>query len=239
MLTTRGFIIYGQSRSGSTLLKELLNSHPDITCDGELLTMGWKYLDHPLTIKLISKYPYPYFNLRRLRSGSPVYGFKFMIFNSRKPGKVLQHLVRNHWKLIHIHRNNILKQSLSNIIAKETRHWHLKEGESPPDYRLEIPPEKLLGELNTRKIWSERGNRFLEGIPHLRLDYESDLEEEENWSRTAARLFSYLDLEYQPVSSRINKTDPRPYREVISNYDDLITSLEKSNYGHLLKDNQE
>lgn len=33
---TAKFVIHGQSRSGSTLLVELINTHPDIYCDREL-----------------------------------------------------------------------------------------------------------------------------------------------------------------------------------------------------------
>ena len=31
------FVLFGQGRTGSKLLVELLHSHPDIHCDGEVL----------------------------------------------------------------------------------------------------------------------------------------------------------------------------------------------------------
>ncbi len=50
---TSKFIIFGQGRSGSTLLKQLLDSHPEITCEGELLNVEDKYVTNPLLRKLI------------------------------------------------------------------------------------------------------------------------------------------------------------------------------------------
>ena len=35
------FCIISQARSGSTLLREALHSHPDIVCHGEVLSRSW------------------------------------------------------------------------------------------------------------------------------------------------------------------------------------------------------
>jgi hypothetical protein len=58
------FIIFSQSRSGSTLLKELLHSHPSVNCEGEILALSEGYIKNVLLLKILRRMPIPYFYIR-------------------------------------------------------------------------------------------------------------------------------------------------------------------------------
>ncbi len=60
--TKSKFIIFGQGRSGSTLLMELLDSHPEIKCDSELFTKECGYERNRFKLALYRYYPYPLIN---------------------------------------------------------------------------------------------------------------------------------------------------------------------------------
>ncbi len=51
-MTTK-FVIYGQSRSGSTLLVELINTHPDVQCDGELFNEDAARIGNRVLLSLV------------------------------------------------------------------------------------------------------------------------------------------------------------------------------------------
>ena len=118
------FIVFGQSRSGSTLLVELLNSHPDVHCDGELFNKSEIYIRSRLLLKFFCRFPFLYIRYRLRTSFERAYGFKLFFFQVKSPEKLLKKLSRHGWKIISIRRENIIAQSLSNIIAFETNLWH-------------------------------------------------------------------------------------------------------------------
>lgn len=79
----RDFVVFGMGRSGSTLLASLLNAHPSIHCDGEILSpVYWHRRRRPLRLPML-RYPLFYIRYRQLvaqyRHGASVYGFKLFL----------------------------------------------------------------------------------------------------------------------------------------------------------------
>ena len=65
------FVLFGGGRNGSTLLVSLLNSHPDIYCDGEIL---------------VGKLRSPFKHIKRRMQSSPksIYGFKLLSYQLKE-----------------------------------------------------------------------------------------------------------------------------------------------------------
>src|SRR5262245_59649309 len=72
------FVIYGQSRSGSTLLVELLDSQPNVDCDNELFNEV-KEFRRRLISRLVKFCPYSYVDHKSRRCACDAYGFKFLV----------------------------------------------------------------------------------------------------------------------------------------------------------------
>ncbi len=233
--TQRKFIVYGQSRSGSTLLIDLIDSHPEITCEGELLESDWGYLPSNRLCSLVKLYPYPFFNYRRRLAKTKVYGFKLFCFHLRNKQKAIQRLSRTGWKIIYLKRNNLFEQTISNLIALETKHWHSKPGFVVPTYKVTIPLARLEHSLKTRERWCAFEEASLQGIDFLQIEYEGDLKGAHLHQQAADRVFSYLGLESTPVQSDFRKTDTRSYREILKNYDEILEYIRDTQYGHMVK----
>lgn len=228
------FIIYGQSRSGSTLLVDLANSHPDITCEGELLQYDWGYIPNKRLCSIVTLYPYPFFHFRRKLAKTSVYGFKLFCFHLRKEQVAIRKLSESGWKIIYLKRNNFLYQAISNLIAFETKHWHTKPGQMTPRYRVSIPISKLEQALKNRERWNLAEEKSLRDIDFLQIDYEKELKDSCHHQQTAEKIFSYLDLDSAPAKSDFQKTDSRPYSEILLNYDEIIEYINDTQYSHMV-----
>lgn len=231
------FIIFGQSRSGSTLLIDLLNNHPQIRADLEIYhSVNIPTLLKPL-IKVIQRYPLPYAKYNSWKANMPVYGFKLLFFEVHNPEKLLLQLHRNNWKFIHIHRDNIWQIALSNIMALKTKYWHrFTDNESTPE-SITIKPERLLNALKIRTQWKTKEFELLKPYKHLSINYERDLKDSNNWQDTADKIFDYLGIESHPVKSTMKTTYQKPYSELIGNYYELTESVKKSEFAYLLPHN--
>ncbi len=71
------FVIYGQWRTGSTLLASLLDSHPQVRCYGELFHLQqWQGRLHSRIQGLAFRHPLAYLMTRMFLARRPVVGFK-------------------------------------------------------------------------------------------------------------------------------------------------------------------
>jgi len=229
------FIIFGQSRSGSTLLLDMIKSHPEINCETELFNYLELFPNFKPLRNIFRSFPQPYINYRVRKSEKPVYGFKLFFFQVHNPEKCLAQLARNSWKFIHIKRDNLLRQSLSNIIAIETNHWHRKVDNKPNAENIEIKPERLLHVLKNRTAWKFKEKKLIEKHNHITITYEDDLMDKNKWQQTANMVFGYLGVEPIEVNSELKTTYKKPYAELILNYAELQKAVKNSPFSHLLE----
>lgn len=125
-LPNRRFLIVCDYRSGSTLLANLLNQHPDVYCDGEIFI---PFVEHKLH-RII--WPYGYLQGKLSATAKPVYGFDCKVdqimamgINPRNTASsFFKKLNQEGWHFIYLRRLNIVRQSLSNHIAITRRQWH-------------------------------------------------------------------------------------------------------------------
>ena len=223
---TKKFIILGQARTGSSLLKELLDSHPDIQCEGELFNPTCKYLQQSLALQFLQWYPFPYLNYRKSLSMKPMYGCKIQPHQIKFFHTRITQLQKKGWKIIHIQRKNVLRQVLSALIAQKTGCWHRNAQDDTPVYSVRITPSELLPAVAWRLRQGERESALLEEIPHFSVLYEEDLLHEENRDAVATFLLSYLELPWYAMSSNFARTDPRAYSEIIESWDELRRGIQ-------------
>ena len=223
------FVIFSQSRSGSTLLKELIGSHPSIHCEGEILALSDGYITNRYILKICRKIPVPYFYFRKRMCVGNVYGFTLFVYHSPYIKQSIHRLSKLGWKIVYLKRRDIINQAISNIVAHRNQYFHnMIDNDLPENVDFEINREEFLSEIKRRIHWHQTERDILMNIDHLPIFYEKDLENLKYWQPTADRIFQFLNMDSSEVNSGLKKTYKKPYSELVSNYQNLIELLKES-----------
>jgi LPS sulfotransferase NodH len=226
------FVIFCLGRSGSTLLESLLDSHPQIRCEGELLVkVAWEGWKRPL-LRVLRHYPFPLINLRIMLAKRHhhilFYGFKLQMFQAANPFNILMQMHKQGWHVLYLSRNDLFAQTLSVQIAHMTNRWHGSIHPSEVDtYRqnpslLTLDPEQFRTALTSWRTYNEKCIRIAETVPHLSLVYENHLANPSQWGETMAQICAYLELDPAPIHTELTKPWDRPYSELVVNYVELV-----------------
>jgi LPS sulfotransferase NodH len=214
-------MIFGQGRSGSTLLENLLCSTGHFAKHGEILGKGACRVRFPAAFLKGSARRRPYENfichvkpahLRydRQRAGArPVDANEF-----------LRSAVADGFKIIHLRRANKLRQFVSQQMA-EARGQYLKQDDRPETLKLVVGAQKLQHEIALRRQWDDEEVAALEGIDFIALEYAGDLENPVSHQPTIDRILKILSLEQRPIRTSLRKINQRPLRDIIENYDEF------------------
>lgn len=227
------FVVFGQGRTGSTLLFDLINSHSQINGNE----------DAKLTEILYKKVVYPklFVEGKALKSQAPVYGFKLKtihLLETQKHINPLDFVLNLHqtgWKLIHLNRINLLASAISTQVAAQRQIWHSNSVSSDALAKVFIDFDALTKNIELREFWLKKENEIIENIPHLKIYYENDLLQQQTHQKTADNIFEYLELNKQGVKSNLKKTVDLNLEKTIINYQEILKSLEKSKYSKYLE----
>ncbi len=228
------FVLYTQGRAGSTLLRDLLNDHPDIHCDREAFTIKSGHIKARQVKHLIHKRPKVFLKFQCDLSSQLVYGFTFMDHLLPEPKKFINELYFSGWKIIYVTRRDLLAQCFSNLLAHKTNIWHRRANNLSPDFKLNIKREDFMNELNWWLQRRKNDENILQGLNTHQVIYEDTLQDQANWPKTTKKLFEHLGVDSYSVSSTLKKTYSRHYSEIIENYKELIAHLKKTEYSYLI-----
>lgn len=229
-------MIFSMGRTGSTLLASLLNSHPQIACDGEIFTPPrWPRTLRPLA-RFWQRHPFPYLAYREARTlllhQKTIYGFKL----HTKPegsqmadaGGFLRSAAQTDWTIIHLQRRCLFDQVISSIVAQQTRRYFGDESREEPSVLLDIPTTMFCLILQKSYRASEFNRTIVADVPCIALTYEDDLSDPADWKATVARICDYLEISTLPsIRRRVAKPWGRPYSEIVTNYAELFSLYEK------------
>lgn len=231
------FIIFTLPRTGSTLLADLLNSHPRIFVDDELFC---KFAVLPFK-KIL--FPYWYLNSQATKKSTKVYGFdfkvdQFILSLSRfhdSPENFIQKLHLSGWKIIYLHRNNILKRVISDLKAHIRKTWHLK-----PEKQTKLTPVYLDCQQLRRKLKKDESieniqKQLIHNIPHLEIIYEHHLLTSENHQNTLNMIFNYLELPEFLVQTTMKKISLDNIFTDIINQEEVINFIQDTKYKEFLE----
>jgi LPS sulfotransferase NodH len=227
---TRFFIITS-GRSGSELLVTLLNSHPQIACDGEFL------MDR-------RRWPERFIEGRAAvaaHRGKQAYGLKMLpqhIYDVQAlsdPAEWPRHLVKEGWQVIRLRRANRLHQAISMVRAAKT-NWHYRAPEAGPFKPIEVDVMQLIASLYVIEWLEHQIDELVEGLDCIELCYEDDLETEASQARTIERICQELNLAPSPTSSDLIRINPRHARDMITNYDEVVAELRRNRFLDGLED---
>lgn len=219
------FLVIARARSGTTLLKELLNSNPAVQCDGEVLHRG-------------KVAPLAFLNAMAGKSTAQAYGAKFLSYQMVQvqrlsdPVDFLRRANADGFKLIHLVRDTFW-QSMSLSRSHMKQQYHSSTGAKHSE-AVYLPPDWFVERMEWHDMLLRYENACLESLPHLRLTYEDDLQDSDKQQATASRVFDYIGVPDAPVSTRLNKILPSDPRAVLENFDELAEAIRAAGMGHLL-----
>lgn len=222
----RCFVVYGLGRTGSELLVSLLDSHPEVRCEGEILEQpvrdGTRYLRGRARLAA--------------RRGVTAYGMKLLVHQSRDrhgDNGVLHGVRAAGWQVVHLRRRNLLRHALS-FIDVERGQPHVAVGATNRFESITVEPEYLLAGIVGLEAAAKVIAGHLEPGPDLELVYEDDLGTEARQAETSAMLFEWLGLPASSASTRFVRRTPKRLEDAIANYDEVAKLIRQTRYASML-----
>lgn len=222
------FVIVTPGRSGSELLTDLLNSHPDIVCDAEILR------DRVL---LPERFVAGRATKARL-GGAGAYGFKihcghFGYQALRERQDYLSRLSAAGVDIIFLRRRDLLAQAVSSAIASRTR-WHWRLQDHATFKPLELDPVEVLMMTYLFEESDQYLRHLLSALPHLTLTYEADLMDPASQQATVDRICDRLGVAHAATSSDHVRFTPRTLAETVANFDELADVIAPTRFRRFL-----
>jgi hypothetical protein len=221
------FFIFTTGRSGSNLLVSLLNSHPLIQCNSELL------------LKRVLK-PELYLACHERLSRKDVYGFKLLsihleIQHIRDPKGFIDRLCSSGYQIISLKRRNIVRQSISHLYASyRGKFHHLQDQGEQVFVPMRLEPEQLFQELQLLERLNALGDQLLADRPYLSLFYEDDLSDAARQQGTVDRISEFLGIPPAKLGTSLVKTTPEDLSVIIENFAEIRDCLAGTPYGSYL-----
>lgn len=218
------FIIFGTGRSGSTLFVHLLNNHPHIHCDGEIFNK--KSFDELARLKR-----------REKLCPQPTYGFKLLSYQLKDNRHIddkrvfLHQLHKQGYKIIHIQRKNLLRQSLSYYKARSSQ-WHIQEPRATPSPSISVDADALIYLMRQRAILQKFEQYVLKDIPVLSVTYEMDLEDVSQHQALLESFCSFLGIpnQIESLNTKLQKITPKAISDFVRNADEIKRALTQSEF---------
>ena len=227
------FAIYGQGRTGSRLLCDLLESHPDITCDLEILA---ERASNPRS--LIEAHA----RLAQTRA----HGFKFKHYQLTERHGVndvagfLTDLHEGGWRYIYLSRRNVVRHALSSILRASTGVTH-RLGDKPTGAKDEYPRVRV--DVDELRTWIEQKREretieldALGDLPRIDVVYDDDLVGTESQTAATARIVEWLGLPPAPMSAKIRPNTPKRLSDLVDNLDELRRAFDGTDVRPWLED---
>lgn len=247
---TMRFFILSKQRSGSTWLRSLLNGHAGIAAYSEIFLpypprekMAWVAEGDPR--RFVERRPdlgaprpaalYRY--LDEVEAHSPdalASGFKIMMSEVRVMPEILPILALKRYRLIVLSRENYFEAVVSEMVSKMTDEPH-GTSDGTTIAGLALDPAQVVRRMAVRQRTLRAMHMIakLWPLPSMTVAYEDLVGDQQ---AQIARILALLQLDPDParIESPLKKRVQTPYRELISNFDDVRDALVKSGYGRFI-----
>jgi LPS sulfotransferase NodH len=227
-------MIFGQGRTGSTLLENLLTSTRHFEEHGELLNP-----------RRYGKAMFPIAFLEGMAAWerSPhfichvkIYQLTEQMKYSMDPGGFLRALLSTGWRFIYLRRENVVRHVLSNVIAVHRDGQHFKYDDEPEDLRMAIEDcDAFARSVEGRLQRGEAEREALEGIEYAEVGYEADLERPESHQPTVDRLLDGVGLERRRATTVFHRINTFALPDLIVNYDAFAEALKRHGFEQYLE----
>ena len=238
------FLIVGMPRTGSTLLFSGLAQHPDVRIYSEVFhpVRSERTGGHAIrrngssisfdetrddAIRFLDEIVFPPSETRA------AVGCKIFAEYVRCAGtEGLFQRLRDHYKtlhVIHVVRQNYLDVLVSREVADKTQEWARYTATPPaPAPALTIDAAAAENFFEYMKVADHFFEAFFRPDLYLKLGYE-DLSKD--YAATISLVYDFLGLEQRTAMMRVFKQIREPFSEIISNYQELKSHFQNSEFG--------
>lgn len=228
----RRFVIFGLGRTGSTLLASLLDSHPGINCQGELLSMR-------------RPFPFAHVEHQRLRSrqDAELFGFHLKPWHithvlEKEPAEFMRRLEGTGYRVVHLRRENIFLQALSQAKLFMYKIVQAKVVADVPKHGMFIDTELLAtlleNVIRNRQLEDECLDFLAE--PTITITYESDLLDSSSHQGTCERIFDFLGIGHAEVTSPLQIMSPPEWRLGVENPQEIEVAVRRKGFGSFIEE---
>jgi hypothetical protein len=223
------FVVYGLGRNGTELLTDLLNSHPSIQCDGEILAQ-------PVAASRLQVAGHA------MHATKPVYGFKLLNYHLTDvqhvdPPAFVGWLRRRGYHVVHLRRRDPVRHALSNINARVHGFHHRGHLPDSAAAGIHVDTDELLRWIDGLVKNSAYNDEMLAKFSGVStFTYEDDLLDGPAQARTVEAICDVLGLPPLALSSDLVRTTSAPLADLIENYDEVAMALAGTPYARFLDD---
>ncbi|MEM7758247.1 MAG: sulfotransferase domain-containing protein [Cyanobacteria bacterium P01_A01_bin.40] len=225
------FVIVSHARSGSNLLLNSLNSHPNIIAEHEIFAAHNRNIGENFQPTLDNLY-------RERPVSAEAVGCKIFYY----------HLNEDEWrqlseipelKVIHLKRKNRLSMIVSMKVAFKTSQWGITKESERIDVakkQVYLDYDYLCNSFNDIESW-ERNTQELFGDSQVKNIFYEDLVS--RYDESIKALFDFLAVPEIPpseIKTKHKKQNPEPLSQLIQNYDELKAKFAGTPWSHYFND---
>ena len=224
--TSTKFIIISYSRTGSSFLVSLLNDHPNIKCDGELLR---EVSPNPDYSKLLNNI----FNVPNKTQGFKLFYYHPINVENKQLFETIQE--DKSIKIIFLERTNLLRREYSRLKANQTNVWRVthQSKQNHDKTKIHIDINRLIAKINNVTNSENLYKQMFQEHKHITIQYE-DLEN--NNRETCKKIFHFLDVHDHNVNGNTIKQNPGVLKDLIENYNEIETHFNLNSHQRVILD---
>lgn len=218
------FVIVSRSRSGSNLLVSLLDDHPQIRAEGELLGRLDGRRPEDVLRRLYRRHP----------PGIRAVGFKYFYYHpvDGEPAAVWRLLDPTEYRIVHLRRENPLRAIVSRQIASTSQAWSRRRGQELPieRRRVQMSPSELKNHLERTRTWEAEARARWGRGRYVEVTYEALASDPASISRS---IQEFLGVDPHPTRTPLRRQNPERTSELLENYEELREAFASTEWASL------
>ncbi|KAK3023956.1 hypothetical protein RJ639_042846, partial [Escallonia herrerae] len=241
----RLFVILSMQRSGSGWFETLLNSHTNISSNGEIFSVKERRDNISSIVKTLDRvYNLDWFTSASKNQCSAAIGFKWMLNQGvlEHHKEIVEYINERGVSAIFLLRRNVLRRMVSMLANSYDRYAKLINGthkshvHSPEEantlssYKPSVNSASLITDLKQMELIAVKALEYFRSTRHITLYYEDLIK-----NRTILQdVQNFLRLPQMDLTSRQVKIHKGPLSEQIKNWEDIKDTLRGTAYESFL-----
>nr|XP_027192195.1 uncharacterized protein LOC101507230 isoform X2 [Cicer arietinum] len=240
------FAILTNQRSGSGWFETLLNSHINVSSNGEIFSVAERRVNVSTIVQTLDKiYNLDWFNSASKNECSAAIGLKWMLNQGlmEHPKEIVDYFNCRGVSVIFLFRRNLLRRMVSTLANSYDRYAKLlngthkshvhsaEEADTLSKYKPTINSKSLLADLKDMERSAATAIEHFNTTRHMILYYEDLLR-----NRTKLKeVLEFLGLPVIELTSRQVKIHKGPLSEHINNWNEVAKTLKGTTYESFLQ----